>query len=50
MRKLDLKDKCIHKYIYVLKYIYIYIIWKESMIIIIDLSEGTRRRQKRKRE
>jgi hypothetical protein len=49
MGKLDLKDECIHNFIYDLIYIYIYR-ERENVIAIVGLSEGTVGRQERKRE
>jgi hypothetical protein len=53
MWKLDLKYKCIHKYIYDLINIYIYRkreMERDNLAVIVGLFEGTSRRWERKRE
>jgi hypothetical protein len=51
--KLNLKDKCIHKYIYDLMHTHIYKKTErevENMIVIVYLSEGKGGREKKERE
>jgi hypothetical protein len=45
MKKIDLKNKCINEYTH--DHIYLY---RENMFVIVELFEGTRGRQHRKKE
>jgi hypothetical protein len=55
MWKLNLKDKCIHKYIHGVIDIYMHTciclcIYTENMTVLVGLFKGTMKRQKKERE